>query len=109
MPAQCMLCWMYMKTMSIPVEPRFRNQEECRKEARRILEEELICGMSELELAKELRFHALVYYFCESTGLFPELKAHADPINLNDHGDTAFRKAAYHLLWLLDDEETTED
>ena len=75
------------------------NKKACRREAKRILSEDLIRGMSEIQLAREIYFHALAFYFCEKTGLFPEIKRHADPIDLRDDGDTDFRRTVFALLW----------
>ena len=88
-----------MSKISIPVRRAFLNKRTCRREAKRILSEGLINGMSEMELAREIYFHALAFYFCEKTGLFPEIKKHADPIDLRDDGDTDFRRSVFALLW----------
>ena len=49
------------------------SKKACRKEAKRIISEGLITGMSEMQLAREIYSHALAFYFCEKTGLFPEI------------------------------------
>ena len=84
---------------SIDVRREFLNREECREEARRLLSECSVTGMSELQLAREIYFHALVYYFCERTGRFRRFKEHADPIDLDDWGDSGFRKVMFAAFW----------
>lgn len=88
-----------MSKIAIPVRRAFLNKKACRREARRILSEGLIDGMSEMQLAREIYVHALAYYFCERTELFPEIKKHADPIDLRDNGDTSIKKSIFALLW----------
>ena len=88
-----------MNRIAIPVRRAFLNKKACRKEAKRIISEGLITGMSEMQLAREIYSHALAFYFCEKTGLFPEIKKHADPIDLRDGGDAAFIQSVFALLW----------
>lgn len=43
-----------------------------------------IRGMSEKQIAREIYFHADVYYYCERTGRFLGYKGHAGKIDLHD-------------------------
>ncbi len=88
------------KYVFLPISRRYLRKEYCRKKAHSLLRKERISGMSEGQLAREIHSHALVYYFCHQTGLFPGLKQHADPVDLCDNGDTRFRRLAYLLFWL---------
>ena len=90
-----------MKKYSIPVDTRFLNKKNCLAEADRILSAKHIEGMSRAKLAREIFFHASVYDLCMRTGRFRWLKAHSDPINLNDGGDTLLRRICYRLMWKL--------
>ena len=85
--------------LSIRVRKEYLDKDLCMVEARKILSEGKVRRMSELQLAREIYFHALAFYFCEKTGLFPEIKRHADPIDLRDDGDTDFRRTVFALLW----------
>ena len=86
---------------SIQVKREYLNKTACLKEARRLIFEEGLCRMSEMQAAREIYFHAAVFYFCERTGLFPGFKEHADPIDLCDGGDTPFRKVCFYVCWIL--------
>lgn len=88
-----------MSRISIKVREELLDKEACLAEARKLLSEGHINNMNEIQLAREIRFHALAYYFCEKTGWLKGMKAHADPINLNDGGDTGFRRAVYTASW----------
>lgn len=90
-----------MSSISIKVRRELLDKEECLTEARMLLSEGHINNMNEIQLAREIRFHALAYYFCERTGWLKGMKAHADPIDLNDGGDTGFRRAVYAASWKI--------
>ena len=90
-----------MKTLSIPVKREYLNKAHCRREAQKILADKLIDGMTERQLAAEIYFHAVAYYFCERAGRFHRYKMHADPIDICDGGDTGLRRAVFSACWLL--------
>ena len=90
-----------MSNITIKGRKELLNKDECIAVARKLLSEGHINNMNEIQLAREIRFHALAYYFCERTGLLKRMKAHADPIDLNDGGDTGFRKAVYAASWKI--------
>ncbi len=90
-----------MSAISIKVRKELLNKKESLAEARKLLSECHINNMDEIQLAREIRFHALAYYFCERTGFLKGMKAHADPIDLNDGGDTGFRKVIYAASWMI--------
>lgn len=85
----------------IPIRREFLNKKACLREAKKLLKEGKIHGMSRKQLAKEIYFHAAMYDYCERTGRFTKWKEHADPINLRDGGDTRRRRAAYEVCWRL--------
>lgn len=88
-------------TVSIPVRREHMNKKVCLKEAKKLLRQGKIHGMSKRQLAREIYFHAVMYYYCERTGRFPKWKEHANPINLHDGGDSRKRRAAYAACWAL--------
>ena len=89
------------KTLQIHIRKEFLNRESCLAEARRILAEKLLDGMTEEQIAREIYTHALAFYFCERTGLFPWIKKHADPVDLCDGGDRMIMKQAFDTAWAL--------
>ena len=90
-----------MSRLSLKVRREFLDKDECIAEARRLLSEGYIKNMDEIQLAHEIRFHALAYYFCEKAGWLKSIKAQADPIDLDDGGDKGFRKAVYAASWMI--------
>ena len=94
-----------MRTLSLPVERRLLQKQECLAEARKILGGGSISHMSETQIAAELYFHAVLWHACEFLGRhhirLRSLQAHADPIDLADYGDTPFHRFCFRLLWLL--------
>ena len=87
--------------LTIPVRREYLNKKACRKEARKILREGKVQGMSVRQLAREIYFHAVIYYFCERTGRFDWIKMKADPIDLCDGGDKLLRRAVFAAGWKL--------
>ena len=90
-----------LKKLSIPSAIRFLDKENCLNEADRILAERKIKGMTRENLAREIYFHAVVFDYCMKAGHFGYLMKHTDPIDLNDGGDTPFRRFCFDLLWKL--------
>ena len=86
---------------SIPVCREYLNKEFCVNKARMFLHENSIRGMTKKQIAKEIYFHAVMYYYCERTGKFQKYKEHAGIVNLHDGGDTFPRRVAYAICWLL--------
>ncbi len=87
--------------LSIRVKREFLKKESCINEARRILSEGKIRKMSELQLAREIYFHALAFFFCERTGMFRFVKKHADPIDMVDGGDRLIMRLLFYIAWII--------
>lgn len=87
--------------ISIRVRKEFLDKTTCREEARKLLAEGTVKGMSEIQLAREIYFHALVYYNSKKNHAFHRLISHSDPIDINDGGDTRFRRMVYYAFWRL--------
>lgn len=91
------------KYLSLPVEDRFLLRKECIREARRILDESLIDDMSEEQLVREIRFHALAFHISRDSVLLKTIREHANPIDIASGGDTRVRRMIYALCWGLPD------
>ena len=97
------------KTMVIPMKRALYNRAFCIRLARKIISAEKISGMSVRELAIEIYAHAYVYYnFRFVPGFMQSIKpvrsvyrSGADGVDLEDHGDTWYRKIAYKVFWIL--------
>lgn len=86
------------------MDPRLLVKEECLKKAAEIRQEGKLDRLSEQEIARELYFHAVMYYLCLRLRPYLHLRhimERADPIDLSDDGDTAFRTFCYKILWRL--------
>ena len=97
------------KTYSVDVSGPKLSKKECLHRAQMILREGRITEMTELELAKELYFHAWFYHtfkrFRKYNRVLDELVRHADPADLEDGGDTPFRRFCYSAVWNLTKEK----
>lgn len=87
--------------LSIRVRKEYLDKDLCMAEARKILSEGKVRRMSELQLAREIYFHALVFFFCERTGFMPIIKKHADPIDISDGGDYLVMRLVYYFFWMI--------
>ena len=87
--------------LTVSVRKEFLNKDICLVEARKIISEGKVINMNEHQLAREIYFHALAFFFCGKTGLMRKMKTHADPINLHDGGDTLLRRFVYASSWTI--------
>ena len=87
--------------LSITVRKEYLDKDLCMVEARKILSEGKVRRMSELQLAREIYFHALAFFFCERTGLMNFIKKHADPIDICDGGDYLLMRLVFAFFWMI--------
>jgi len=90
-----------MSALSIRVKREFLNKDECLREARAILSEGKISGMSEIQLAHEIYFHALAFFVCDKIFPLRWIKRFADPIDMQDGGDKLLRRAVFASSWIM--------
>ena len=90
------------RSISIPNDKKYLIKENCLDEARKLVTSGKI-DMEIKECAKEIFAHAVVLY---STSMIKPIadkckyiKEHADPIDLEDGGDTPERQRMYRLIW----------
>ena len=88
-----------MKVLSIRVKKEFLNKDICMEEARKIVSEGKISGMTELQLAHEIYSHALAFYICDKIFFLKWVKRYADPIDMCDGGDKPFRRFIFASSW----------
>ena len=90
---------------SFPVRKELLSKHQCLKESNHILSKGYIRNMSRKQIAKEIYFHAVAYYFSlwlERRGIhWKYIKSHAETIDLEDKGDTMFRRFCYYILWMF--------
>ena len=90
-----------MNFIQIEIKREYLNKDACLAEAGRLLEEGLVKDMSKKQLAREIYFHALAFYLSEKAEWLKSIRAHANPIDLRNGGDTMFRRAVYAAAWLI--------
>ena len=93
-----------MKSISIEVKPEYLDKSVCRAEARRLIESGEVERMTEEQLAREISFHALVYYAVGDRPMFRRLKEHANPIDIDSGGDTPLRQGFFTASWAIPQE-----
>ena len=90
---------------SFPVRKELLSKKKCLLESRKILRNGHIKKMNQKQIAKEIYFHAVAYYFSLWLGRrgihWKYIKSHAETIDLEDKGDTMFRRFYYYILWMF--------
>ena len=87
--------------LTVSVRKEFLNKDICLVEARKIISEGKVINMNEHQLAREIYFHALAFFFCERTGLMNFIKKHADPIDIRDGGDYLLMRLVFAFFWMI--------
>lgn len=98
-----------VKYAKLMMQESFATQEGCVEAAEEIVAKGLISDMTVMEVAKEIYTHAYVYYHFEKLPKFIRSSAFAkkvyrsaaNGIDLEDGGDTAFRRMCYEAIWLM--------
>ena len=90
-----------MKTHSIRVRKEFLSKDACMEEARKIISDGKISGMSELQLAREIYCHALAFFLSDKIPPLRWVKKYADPIDMRDGGDKPLRRAVFAASWIM--------
>ena len=90
------------KIISIPVQKEYLKKSACIVKARMLVSSNQI-SMDIQECAEEIYAHTVVYYCADSLKKyhinFEGIINHANPIDLEDGGDTKPRKILYKLIW----------
>ena len=94
-----------LKTWHIRMNRMYLSKQVCLQKAKKIIQGGHIDGMSELQIAQEIYFHACAYYTCRALEKhhihFRKIIEAADPIDIADGGDYPMRQAVYRLWWYL--------
>ena len=95
-------------SVSLPMQPIYMTKTACEIKAFSLIANEEVTGMTMLEIAKEIYAHAQCYYNAATlkalgveNDMVDELYERANPIDIEDGGDTFVRKTFYNLLWML--------
>ncbi|HJC23186.1 MAG TPA: hypothetical protein H9761_05715 [Candidatus Eisenbergiella merdavium] len=106
----------YGTGVSLPMDPKYRNKDNCKNEAARLIDQHLVSGMTQQQIQEEIFGHAVAYY--DGPGLVnfigmqggviggiaaaaavSYLVSHANPIDIEDGGDTAVRQLIFSTIW----------
>jgi len=84
----------------------YLSKENCKTKATTMIESGVVRRMSVLGLAQEIFAHACCYYGSSAmkklncnVDLIDELYLRANPVDIDDGGDTPKRVAIYKLIW----------
>jgi len=97
------------KYIQLEMDIKYREKRNCLLKAEELISNNIVKGMSNKKLAKEIFAHAVAYYNAEDFGKIPiigrriynYLIKHANPIDIVDGGDTFIRKLEYNIVWLF--------
>lgn len=94
------------KTYAVSMSGKYKNKDNCLSKATQIINNGYITGMTKLQIAQEIYAHAIIYYNADAArsligneDVFGYLMDHANPVNLEDGGDTWARRMAYSAIW----------
>ena len=102
--------------VSLPMDLKYRNKANCMNEAARLIDQHLVTGMTQQQIQEEIFGHAVAFYDGQAlvnyigthggvvggmaaTAAVAYLVSHANPIDIEDGGDTALRQAIFALIW----------
>lgn len=91
--------------MQLQMRKTYLVKTVCSATAYFIVARGYVCDMTEIQIEQEIYAHAVFYYSAikwkHDTRLKQYIIKHADPIDLQDGGDTIFRRICYHLIWIF--------
>lgn len=95
-------------SVSLPVMSVFTNKNVCYSVAKGLINSGKVSGMNEYQIAAEIYAHAMAYYcspvligFGIPSYQVTQLRLRANPIDIEDGGDTFVRKTLYNTIWAL--------
>ena len=84
----------------------YLNKNTCLAEASHLIERQIVTGMSQLQIAKEIYAHAFVKYkysalpnWVKNMSGMKDVYNRATYVDIDDGGDTAIRQAIYNTVW----------
>lgn len=95
-------------SVSLPMNPAYLTKTACEVKATALIVSGDVTGMTILGIAQEIFAHACCYYgasVVKSLGVdsatVDDIYNRANPVDIDDGGDTPARVAAYILIWDL--------
>ncbi len=98
-----------IKTMNIDIDAIALDKDACEEYAKMVIENNMIEGMSEKAVAKEIYAHIFLNAYIQTlpetlrnTSIVSRLyNSTKNGIDLEDYGDTFVRQAAYNVIWAM--------
>ncbi len=95
-------------SLALPMNPLYVSKKACEIEATSLIVNGKVTGMTILGLAQEIYAHACCFYGASivkglgvDSATVDEIHDRANPVNIDDGGDTPARVAIYALIWTL--------
>lgn len=95
-------------SVSLPMNPVYLTKTACEVKATSLIYNKEVSGMTMLGIAKEIFAHACCYYGSATvkalgvdSSAVDDIYRRANPIDIEDGGDTAARQLIYELIWNL--------
>ena len=95
-------------SVSLPMSPVYLTKTACEAKAASLIFNKQVTGMTLLGIAKEIFAHACCYYGAAAVkalgvdaAAVDEIYRRANPVDIEDGGDTLARQAIYELIWDL--------
>lgn len=93
---------------AVSMSPVYLTKSACEVKATALIVSGQVTGMSMLGIAKEIYAHACCYYGSSvvkalgvDSAIVDEIYSHANPVDIEDGGDTLVRQVIYELIWDL--------
>lgn len=91
-------------TVQLEVTKEYLDKSMCLKKAHELIDNGQL-QMEVCDCAREIFAHAMIFYKAKECEKYPIdlslLKKHANPIDLEDGGDTLPRRCVYNAIWLI--------
>lgn len=95
-------------SVSLPMNPLYLTKTACEIKAADLILKGSVTGMTAKGIAKEIFAHACCYYGASvvkalgvDSDVVDDIYSRANPVDIEDGGDTAKRQVAYELIWTL--------
>lgn len=98
----------HKRCIQVPMDKHYLSRKTCKEKAKELLEKKDVCDMTELGVAQEIFAHACCFYLMDAlkklkfdSSMIEDIYKRADPVDIEDGGDTPTRVAVYKLIWAM--------
>ena len=93
---------------NLPMNKDYLKKSNCKSKAKELIDSGQVTGMSQLQIAQEIYAHAFCYYAASAlidagidADIVEDIKSMGEVVDIANNGDTAWRQAAYLLIWAV--------